>query len=553
MESLPPPIQAAIASDDPQILQAALEALAPEERERVEALLQEATRRAIEAAALRRRPEEIVAALPATVRGALEQQDEAAFHAALDALPEGERRQAEAELAVLQTQQRMAAQQETQRDPRARFAALLRDIAIVATGDDGPRHGVEQALLQMEQSGWMLRGPVERIWAGERDQVSLSVGLDDQDTLLVERALEVLRQYETGERRTPAQVFAKLPEAVRVALEQRDLAAFEDALAALADEERARVEALLGELQNATAGPEPPRPPREAQGSAVDSRLARAAALPDAVRGAIEQQDEAAFVAALAALSATERARVEALLADLADEHAPTAPTPARSADSDDQRALIAGLPEPVRTALARGDLPALQAALAAMPPDAASAIIAQLQQAGIVGTAPQADGPRPDIDQVLQGFLPLLGDFALAAHGDPVARQLGEAALPRLEEGGWRLGEAVRRLWAGERDVAVLTEGIDPNSAVLVRQTLLLVEDGPETIFAAGSLQIASLRQQVEEAAAQALASGDAQQRAGLAQNLTEVAEQAVQQYGAPWHELAAYLRALAAQLREP
>lgn len=271
----------------------------------------------------------------------------------------------------------------------------------------------------------MLRGPVKRIWAGERDRDALVEGLDEQDTLLVERVLELVGQYERGERRTPAQVLAELPEALRAALLVQDEAAFNTALAALEGDERARAEALLAELQTPAANT--------------------------------------------------------------------TAEAPSR-----------------------------------------------------------QPDRPRPDIDQVIQNFLPLLGDIALAAHSDATARQLAEAMLPRLEEGGWRLEEAARRIWAGERDAEALTAGLDEQDSALVHRTLRLVADGPGMIFAASSLQIAHLRRQSEGATAQALASGDAEQRTNLARQLEAAAAQAEQQPGAPWQELAAHLRALVAQLRE-
>jgi hypothetical protein len=47
---------------------------------------------------------------------------------------------------------------------------------------------------------------------------------------------------------------------------------------------------------------------------------------------------------------------------------------------------------------------------------------------------------------------------------------------LVDLEEKGWMLTDAARRIWAGERDAAALTEGIDGNSAQLVRRVLVLV-----------------------------------------------------------------------------
>ena len=65
---------------------------------------------------------------------------------------------------------------------------------------------------------------------------------------------------------------------------------------------------------------------------------------------------------------------------------------------------------------------------------------------------------------------------IAAVANGDDSQRAAIEALLPQYEEKGWRLTDPARRLWAGERDVAVLTAGIDNNSAALVRRLLELV-----------------------------------------------------------------------------
>jgi hypothetical protein len=262
---IPLPIQAAIASGDQTALQQALEALPEAERHRVETLLQEATRQAVERAR-QRRPGDILAGLPQPVRAALEQQDEAALQQALTALPAAERQRVLVDLADLQTLQLLAAQEAQQRDPRERFAALLRDAARVAVGDDGPREAVAQALRQLEQSGWMLRAPVERIWQGERNAAVLTQGLDAQDTALIERILELVRAYERGERRTPAQILAELPEAVRAAIETQDEAAFNAAVAALDDAERTRTETLLAALRDQAAEARLPSPARGFKG-----------------------------------------------------------------------------------------------------------------------------------------------------------------------------------------------------------------------------------------------------------------------------------------------
>lgn len=413
----PAVIQSAIIAGDSVLLYAALAMLPVEERARVEALLQQATEQAI-VRMQSNTPEEIFAGLPASVRVALVQQDEAAVQAALTGLPKDKQQHV---LADLQTLGLLAAQEAQQRSPHKHVAALLSDIARVAGGDDLLRIAVEQTLDRMEQGGWMLREPVARIWAGERDRAALIEGLNERDATQIGRILVLIK-----------------------------------ALDGVAEPERNEQEAILSEL------------------------------------------------------------------------------------------------PETMRAAILNKDAQAFDAALVALPAEEAQIITERLEAAGIIGIASLPDQLRPDIDDVIQNFLPLLGDIALATFGDDVARQLVEAVLPQLEQSGWQFNAAVQRIWAGERDAEQLTAGIDSNSAALLSRTLRLIENGPELIFAARSIQIASLSNQAEQFNAQALASGDAGQRAELVYQLGEIADQAEQQPGLPWQELAAHLRRLAARLTE-
>lgn len=66
-----------------------------------------------------------------------------------------------------------------------------------------------------------------------------------------------------------------------------------------------------------------------------------------------------------------------------------------------------------------------------------------------------------------------LIAAIVAAARGDAQAREAVEAALPQLESNGWKITDATRRLWAGERDWHTLSEGIDSNSALLVLRAL--------------------------------------------------------------------------------
>ena len=52
------------------------------------------------------------------------------------------------------------------------------------------------------------------------------------------------------------------------------------------------------------------------------------------------------------------------------------------------------------------------------------------------------------------------------------------EAALPQYEANGWRLSDAVQRIWAGERELATLTAGLDASDTHLIARVLELVTD---------------------------------------------------------------------------
>jgi hypothetical protein len=66
---------------------------------------------------------------------------------------------------------------------------------IIFTPRPLPAHAaVEAAFDQFERGGWRIVDPIQRIWAGERDEAALTAGLDDADTLIVR---EILKQLET--------------------------------------------------------------------------------------------------------------------------------------------------------------------------------------------------------------------------------------------------------------------------------------------------------------------------------------------------------------------
>src|SRR2546427_2296613 len=56
-----------------------------------------------------------------------------------------------------------------------------------------------------------------------------------------------------------------------------------------------------------------------------------------------------------------------------------------------------------------------------------------------------------------------LIAAIAAAALGNAQAREAVEAALPRLEEDGWKIAAATKRIWAGERDWHALARDPGP------------------------------------------------------------------------------------------
>jgi tetratricopeptide (TPR) repeat protein len=72
-----------------------------------------------------------------------------------------------------------------------------------------------------------------------------------------------------------------------------------------------------------------------------------------------------------------------------------------------------------------------------------------------------------------LANFQQLITDVARAAQGEEKLKAQIRSAFPQLKQGNWQIVDAIEAIWAGERDWYGLTEGIDRNSALLVRMIL--------------------------------------------------------------------------------
>ncbi|HEX8920786.1 MAG TPA: hypothetical protein VF766_04880, partial [Pyrinomonadaceae bacterium] len=138
--------------------------------------------------------------------------------------------------------------------------------------------------------------------------------------------------------------------------------------------------------------------------------------------------------------------------------------------------ALLAGLPEAVREAFLSGDKATFDAAIAQIVPEQQQAAMAAIEAAAKqMGFDPEQEGEH-QMQEVLSNFEPLLQGIAAVARGDSQARAEIEESLLEVEEGGWKIADAVRRIWAGEREVDALTAGLDEEDSALVRRVLELV-----------------------------------------------------------------------------
>jgi hypothetical protein len=94
----------------------------------------------------------------------------------------------------------------------AQFDPLLRAIAAVAKGETAQRDQIEAALPELQANGWNLMTAVYRLWDGERDVAKLMTGLDLQDSLLINRIVDLLDEP------TQQEALDALPAALRQAV-----------------------------------------------------------------------------------------------------------------------------------------------------------------------------------------------------------------------------------------------------------------------------------------------------------------------------------------------
>ncbi len=356
LASLPADVRAAIEAKDPQALQTALQTMTPEQQQAF--------------------ANQLLAGLPPTVSAAIQAHDGQALQQAVEALPPEEQMVIIDQLRTLGILGDAGASSE--QDLLDQFDPLLHDIAIVARGEPGPRAEIEKFLEQLATRGWHLNVLVPRIWNGERDADTLTEGLDEQETILVERILELIESPELANAPDPdeqqkiekaMQVIASLPEPLRNALTSGNMEAFMEAMEKLP---REQAEAIMQRLAEAgmIGG-------AEQDDEALDPKEVLNT-LPFEVRMAVEARDIQGLQMALAKLPP---AQAQAIVETLG--RAGLVGTQPKQ-EKLDPKQVINSLPFAVRMAVEARDVNGLRAELAKLPPAQAQEIAQKLRAAGL-------------------------------------------------------------------------------------------------------------------------------------------------------------------------
>lgn len=196
LASLPPALIQALESGDVLAVEAAFAALSTEQQHLVAQQLEQFQQLQVEQALDRYAEaptlEQLIEQLPADLREAVLNNDQAQIQALYDRLERHEQDQL-GEL-LLSIQMLVVQQSDAGGGMDVEDFASLLDAIVAATDDPAlPRAELRLTLADLESLGWQLSAAVEQIWAGERDPQRLLNGLDDRDRDLINYILATLK------------------------------------------------------------------------------------------------------------------------------------------------------------------------------------------------------------------------------------------------------------------------------------------------------------------------------------------------------------------------
>ncbi len=74
----------------------------------------------------------------------------------------------------------------------ANFGPLIEAVVAGARGNRQARAAVEATFDDLEQNDWRIVEPIRLMWAGERDEDTLTAGIDSNSALIVREILKRL-------------------------------------------------------------------------------------------------------------------------------------------------------------------------------------------------------------------------------------------------------------------------------------------------------------------------------------------------------------------------
>jgi tetratricopeptide (TPR) repeat protein len=295
---------------------------------------------------------------------------------------------------------------------------LIQEIGAVARGNDTGRAALEEVLADLAAKGSQLPALVRRIWDGERGIETLTKDLNRLDALFVVRLLKLIDPTHES---PPAST----------------------------------------EPTSAVAEPS-------------NDRETILASLPEQVQDAYQRNDDAALQFALMFRAPQEKEAIWRSIESL------------RRKEDEAELAVVVDAAAPILQAIAEAALgiDARRSKVEELLPQMESQGIrirdaVQRIWAGERSVADLTKGMTMTETALISHTLmfveiePVLLSIAAVAVGDATSLQSIEKALPGFEAKGLRISPTVRRIWAGERDAAALTEGLRKPSALVVGRIL--------------------------------------------------------------------------------
>lgn len=135
---------------------------------------------------------------------------------------------------------------------------------------------------------------------------------------------------------------------------------------------------------------------------------------------------------------------------------------------------LMESLSPELQEAIMSGDEDRFADALESMSDEEQAAMFEKMAEAGLLGE-PNIPADGPLFQQMAEPLLIAIAEVANGADDGEIKGQIDEE-LAFLAECGHPIGDAVHRIWNGERDAAALTTGLSDESALLVNRILELI-----------------------------------------------------------------------------